>query len=1424
MLAGGIRRHLEAAGLTGPDGRARGAHGNTALSVAGLVGGLFGLALVLGRPSTAAAASVPTGPSTVPAGAGDHAWLHGLVGSPLVTVAALVGATVVAGVVVRAVRERIRRAVADPQHGLAAMLHDVEEARLRLADGGPGHAALALRLMSDAERGLGLLGRRLSGPAGRVLLPGWRRARISAIGAAHQEIAAARRAAALPALVQRTAVPDAEFWEQAWTVVGEREVAAGGPVGEARWRRHLLELLAPAWVRPTVPAGDWSFLDRHGPAAAGAGDRLAVALATALIEPGLPEPAAQLRLLDRVAHELAAAVVELDSARGGREYDRAAVGRLVVVELGVTALRVLHEQGVLPGARAVERVAAARQVLDGPLVQQELADQRAVLRPRYDRPVRHEVAWWTRDVLAVLVPVPTGRPGRAEGEAVEEPDRSGVPGTDAGTAGPAGGPWWPGRRAALDGLRMALRRAEEVLAEAAAAESEALAAAPQAAVALRQRAHDAARAQQSELVRVAALGALTRDNAADPAVSDHAPPSAGDRSRLDRLVDAAVDVLRRSIRAVTARGPRSGGGDGLHVQASVAVVALLLVPETAAMLWHPVLGGAVLAALAGGAVIVAGVAAGVAVTRWVAVRRQWAARHRERTWEAEAAAAVPAADQVLRPELVWGLVTAQYLDSVAATGSRRGVGLARIHGAAGRLGGETGWSAELARRLAAAPSETTRALDDLVRVGLLVVERAAGRQAEYRPGEVLVLLERAPPAYVAALLRNPAAMVVPGRPHDVPLADLAAAIRAGLREAVWDATAVASGRRGWLPLRLRGGAHELRELFGPVRVASADVERARWELSALRRAHPVAERLQAELAEGEQRLWQAQERERAATLAAVDAAAAAGFRRRDAGRERDRALLGWKRYMAAVAGVAGAFPGHAAGAYMLASQDFADHYGQSATWVTQQGAVGTSVTAGAGLAVATLGDRLIKNMALIVGLGVVGAIGLAAIGSADAAVLFLPSMIMVGVMGLGGGLVRGRMEIYHPVSAELKDSRDSQYETASKVFQLPLPILIAQGFAVAGLPATMVVLAVVTIGLTALVWVMFRGETSTVTPRAPPPGPAAVVGMMRQVVGTPGGLLRWVASIPLLTLVTGMYASALGAAMLDQFVLLNDPVQAVLSTSTAVTVLVLVRGVTTVVMSAAWPRAKKLLGSRGAIARLFGRPVAVQQVSEARVLRAITGLPLVLLVPAAWLVVAPGLWPAGMLFIAGGALVTWSWMSMNRWMEGATGASAINTAKMLSFAVGAAVSSAVLGRHIEAVRDRVDAGTEYAAAVHAGNSRLAALTALVVGAVLLFGRLVGVLRMATLDELSRALTGAGATEEQARSLVRRLAASGLRDVGSVRALYRSEGWTPLMLRGFRHAARARRQAAVGLAEDEMALLRAALDTFPGGSGGRSNSS
>jgi hypothetical protein len=647
--------------------------------------------------------------------------------------------------------------------------------------------------------------------------------------------------------------------------------------------------------------------------------------------------------------------------------------------------------------------------------------------------------------------------------------------------------------------------------------------------------------------------------------------------------------------------------------------------------------------------------------------------------------------------------------------------------------------------------------------------------------------------------------------------DRLAAVNAAREAAVQ--RAVAAARQGSVRRRLRVGAAAW---LGQRR---ADV--ATWwlvrRLPAELRGHSPQDAqtvLEERLQNIEQKLEARQNDERAAALEATNAAAIAGYRRRAVESVRDWALLGWARFMAPLAGFMGAFPGQAAGAPQIASTEFAAHYDRPAQWVTTQSAGGTTAASAAGLGAALLGDRLIKNMVPVVAFGVAGSAALLVLGLVPAAAVFLPSMFVVGSMGVAGGLVRGRMDRYHPVARELKDARDGRYETAFKAAQFVLPVAIGQGIAVAGVPVTMLALSAMAAALTGAVWWVLRGEGRDAMPRAPPAVWSSITGALRQIVGTPHGLVRALLSIPLLTALTGLYATALGGAMVDQLVLLNDPTQAMGTTAAVVSVLVTARGLATMFTGPVWPKLKALLGRPGAVAKALGRDVPVGAMDEARVLRGVTLLPVVLVVPAVWLVLSPGLWPFGLLLTTGAVVSAWARMPLNRWVEGATGASLNNTAKAATIALGAAISAAMLGDYSTLVANRVAAGSPYADVVAAGNLRLALLVIPVVVIVVIpavVAHLSGKLRVGTLDDLRAALEDvippAVADAATANGITAALAARGINDVGSARALFLHPDWSPRRSRGLRSRARETRLASVELTDAERALLVTALESF-----------
>jgi hypothetical protein len=351
-------------------------------------------------------------------------------------------------------------------------------------------------------------------------------------------------------------------------------------------------------------------------------------------------------------------------------------------------------------------------------------------------------------------------------------------------------------------------------------------------------------------------------------------------------------------------------------------------------------------------------------------------------------------------------------------------------------------------------------------------------------------------------------------------------------------------------------------------------------------------------------------------------------------------------------------------------------------------------------------------------------------------------------------------------------------------------------------------LGVLAVALVAGVWLVLRGEGRDAMPRAPPAVWSSIAGALRQLVGTRHGLVRALLSIPLLTAVTGLYTTALGGVLVDQLVLVNDPDEALGSTETVVGVLVTVRGLATMLTGPSWQRLKALLGRTG-----DGR------VSEARVLVGVPLLAAVLAVPAIWMVLAPGLLSFAVLLTTGAVLAAWARMPLNRWVEGATGASLNNTAKAGTIALGGAISAALLGDYSTLVTDRMAAGLPYTDLVASANLVLALLVVPVVIVPAVLAYLIATLRLGTLDELRVALAGGGLDEKAAAGIAGKLSARDLNDVGSIKALFRPAGWTPRVLPTWRFAAAETRRRSVGLTLPEHTRLIAALEGFPRTCGG-----
>jgi hypothetical protein len=448
-------------------------------------------------------------------------------------------------------------------------------------------------------------------------------------------------------------------------------------------------------------------------------------------------------------------------------------------------------------------------------------------------------------------------------------------------------------------------------------------------------------------------------------------------------------------------------------------------------------------------------------------------------------------------------------------------------------------------------------------------------------------------------------------------------------------------------------------------------------------------------------------------------------------------------------------------------------------------------------------------MATIVSLGGAASIALVVIGLLPVPALFVPAVMAVGVMGIAGAMARGRMERYHPAAGEAKDVREGQYESAFKFAGFVLPIFIPQSAEKVGVTFTSVVLGVLTAVSTLAVWMVLRGEGATVQPRAPPAIRETLRGGIAQIIATPRGLLRALASVPLFTLVTGLYATSLGGVMIDQIVTVNDPTHAVFTTATAVTVLVTVRGFVAQFVGPLWAPVKRLLGTP------LGRSAPGTVIDESRVLTGVANLAFVLAAPLAWYVLAPGLVSFGAVLTVGAIVSSFARLPTGRWKEGGTGAALNLTAKAGSNALAAVLMAFALGDVAARVTGRMKAGLPYADLVAATNHRLVLLAVPILLVPALLARAIAALRAGPLDTLRDRLVTAGLDVAAAAGITGKLSARGVDDIGSARALFVDDGWAPRWAARWRNGLRLERQRSVELTAAELAALLEVLDTAGG---------
>ncbi|OLS98443.1 hypothetical protein BJF90_09215 [Pseudonocardia sp. CNS-004] len=699
-----------------------------------------------------------------------------------------------------------------------------------------------------------------------------------------------------------------------------------------------------------------------------------------------------------------------------------------------------------------------------------------------------------------------------------------------------------------------------------------------------------------------------------------------------------------------------------------------------------------------------------------------------------------------------------------------------------------------------------------------------GRDARGR--DVITLIaERMPAMRAAGRLADVVEHVV-FRAADGHVADpdrLIADITAGASHERLTQAGDVPGLRARLPVAWRGG-QELRALFAGIRPLSKDLFRAGAALMALERAverAEIAERRRgawrwlrpppsavrgmtgpdrdAALQERRVALADAIARRDAATERAVVAALRAGFGRRDIVRRTDVVELGLRRFMTPVAGFFGAIPGQATSITGLASFELADHIGRSESYVTSSGANVSFIVAGVGLATSGASDRLVKNMAVIATTGLLASIGLAAVGLTTAAWVFPVALTMVGLMGWGGALLRGRIALHWPTPEWKKDARDAQYESSFRFAQVVVPVVIMTGISVADVPTTVSALTAMVFVVVVAAWALSRGVDPTAPRRQPQSVWKAVRGGWQQLVGTPYGWLHPFVSIPLLAAFTGYFSFA-GGALLDQMVLLSDPNQRFAAISVAGLALILFSRVVTFLTGLWWEPLKKALGRTGAIRGMLRlRSAPPGPVSERAVLWKVPALGVTLLIPVWWLAASPSL-PALFVHMTVATVVMgWAWTPLPRWNESAKGNARLGVGKGLSLALGTTAGTAVLGGFAPRVAELVALGAPYAHLVDAAHLRLALLTTAVVLFAPLYAYAIGRLRIGTLDELGDALRRVGATPAQSRHILASLGDLGLWDIGVTWRLLRNTArprWRPAVLAGPRLRAGAARVAAL----------------------------
>ena len=463
--------------------------------------------------------------------------------------------------------------------------------------------------------------------------------------------------------------------------------------------------------------------------------------------------------------------------------------------------------------------------------------------------------------------------------------------------------------------------------------------------------------------------------------------------------------------------------------------------------------------------------------------------------------------------------------------------------------------------------------------------------------------------------------------------------------------------------------------------------------------------------------------------------------------------------------------------FTAADEQIAAHYGMTTSKLNQVGPWLTAVSPVVGLLLLdSVGDRMITTMRWITLAAAVGVTGLvvAGLGGGSGLVGLVVSTVALAVWdAVMGGPARARFDKYFPVVDEMqKAHRAAQLQSSFKFGQLLLRQVYLFGFLAIGVTTSYLVMTAVALVGMVVILAFLRGGTLKAQPRAPPKLSAAARGVFDQIRGSRGGVRRWLAAIPVGTVLTGLPMYALGGGLVGimlRLVIAAGGDTAWLIGSTLVTlgatylsfvprVLAWLLGTPPI-----WGKLNGLLGTGGK-----GGPV-----DQARVLVGLGFLGAVMLLPTSVLLyLVPTFWTLMALTSAGAIITGWARTPHNMWTAGSAIATLVNAAKGFAVMIGILIGTMTVAGPAEAAVAAVEAGAAREVVlvlVRQAMLNLVGVTAALVVLNIVWARAVRTYRVAPWSLLREPLLRLSPSRGEA--ILDAVRDAGFGDVGSLAAVF-----------------------------------------------------